>query len=237
MKKFFGILSGFLVVVSLVFGGNNSFEIEKRLYELQNSIVKNSFINLQKGAWAKYNDGTKAIYAGEDVIDGMKLKGIEIHFPKGVIQIWYKVVEKKFNYNGKNYTLLTLDPRTVFINTGGMAFKINYAQLQLAEQFMGAENLSTILTPAKIYIGRESGHKVSIQDTTMPVGGRSVKATIITSLDNGGKVIVSTEVPFGLVNSQGDTPHLVNFGKTGGRIRMGAGLRKSAQKFSFPVGF
>ena len=237
MKKAFGILSGFLVVVCLVFGGNNSFEIEKRLYELQNSIVKNSFINLQKGAWAEYNDGTKAIYVGEDIIDGMKLRGIEIHFPKGTVQIWYAMVKKHFTYNGKNYTLLTLDPRVVFINTGGTVFKINYAQLQLAEQFMGTGDLSTILTPAKIYIGRESGHKVSISEMTMPVGNHRVKATIITSLDNGGKVIVSPEVPFGLVNSHEDTPHLVNFGKTGGRIRMGAELRKSAQKFSFPMGF
>ncbi len=237
MKKAFGILSGFLVVACLVFGGNNTFDTEKKLYDLQNSIVENSFINLQKGAWAEYNDGTKAIYVGEDVIDGMKLRGIEIHFPKGTIQIWYATVKKHFTYNGKNYTLLTLDPRTVFINTGGTVFKINYAQLQLAEQFIGVGDLSTILTPAKIYIGRETGHKVSIRETTMPVSNHRAKATIITSLDNGGKVIVSPEVPFGLVNSQEDTPHLVNFGKTGGKIRMGAGLRKSAQKFSFPVGF
>ncbi|WP_201327576.1 hypothetical protein [Thermotomaculum hydrothermale] len=239
MKKILAILISLFLVVSFSFAGGSNFEIEKKLLKLQNSIVKNSFINLKPGAWASYKDGSKAIYVGEDTIDGMKLRGIELHIRNNlIVQIWYKVVPKHFAYNGENYKLLTLDPRVIFVQAGGMNIKLDYSQIQLIEQYYEVNDLSVILTPAKIYIDNNTNHKISIEETTVKVGSHAVKASVITSLDNGSKCFVSPEVPFGLIKTIPEgNPTLVNFSFAGASVSINKSIRANAKAFSFPIGF
>jgi len=234
------VILALLVLLVGVFG-DECMESARKLVSIQNSIVENSYKKLHEGAWARYRGGEQAVYLGERVIDGKRLFGVELMVhPPYVVQTWYRVVPKRLT---PTLTMLTIDPTIVYFNDrNGRVYKLNKSLIELYYAFAGGgKNLSTILTPAVLNTPPACENRVRIQKKMVRIGDRSVIGHSIESLKNGALVIVSDQVPFGIVrtqssNTNGKPFELVNFGFDGKKPVIDDGARARARPFVLPFG-
>ena len=197
---------------------------------------------LPVGAWARYNDGTVALYLGKDKTPDGELYGIEFGGSKmPVAQIWYAIVDKHFQTPVGPVTMRTLDPHLLYVRggPGGGLMRIDGPILQMALARM--QPLSVILTPAQISIPLDCSHETeTIQVKSYSLdGGQVVEAWKIVDHVTGGSLYVSTEVPFGLIGDRSGTPHLVAYGIGGKKAQIDEQARKAARSMPpipvFPV--
>ncbi len=131
------VLLTFVLIASLSAGWSQARckKEAKKLLDLQNRIVTQSFERLPVGAWARYNDGTVALYLGKDKTPDGALYGIEFAGSKmPVAQVWYTIVDKQFQTPIGPVTMRTLDPRLLYVRggPGGGLMRIDGPILQLA---------------------------------------------------------------------------------------------------------
>ncbi len=236
MRKFFAIL---LILESVWAGGVfDCARAARELFNLQNSIVQKAYRNLPLGAWARYSNGAKAVYVGPRKRHGITLYGIDISGGPSM-QIWYRIVPKTFHVVGKDYTFLTLDPYELYLRTSRGVWFVDHSLLRAYIQMRGGR-LSTILTPAEIWIPPRCEYKVEIKTSPYRLPNRtSIIATRIRSLANGAWVTASPDVPFGYVDDGtedgGIGMRLVDFGFAGGEAGITNVMRKEAKTFApFP---
>ena len=202
-----------------------------KIQNLQNSIVTHSFERLKRGDWAKYDDGTVALYLGRQETPLGKLYGIEFQGSKmPVQQVWYAIVDKRFQTPAGPKTLRTLDPRLIYFQTGsGGVMRLEGPALQMALQRMG--RLSTILTPGKVNVPLDCSHRTEVHPVTgyRLEGGQVVDGAKIVDYTEGSSIIVSDRVPFGLVGDRSGTPHLVAYGHGGIEPRIDQKAREAAK--------
>ncbi|WP_457603417.1 hypothetical protein [Nitratifractor sp.] len=206
-------------------------EEAKKLLDLQNRIVTQSFERLPKGAWARYNDGTVALYLGKDKTPDGALYGIEFSGSKmPVAQVWYTIVDKQFQTPIGPATMRTLDPRLLYVlgGPGGGLMRIDGPILQLALQRIGG--LSIILTPTHVKWLADCSHHTEVHPLTgyRLEGGQVIDGAKIVDYETGGSLIVSEKVPFGLVGDPSGTPHLVAYGVGGVQPHIDAKARQRA---------
>lgn len=229
------ILLTFVLIVSLSAGWlqTQCKEEAKKLLDLQNRIVTQSFEGLPVGAWARYNDGTVALYLGKDKTPDGELYGIEFGGSKmPVAQVWYAIVDKHIQTPLGPVTMRTLDPRLLYVRggPGGGVMRIDGPILQMALQRMG--ELSIILTPARVKWPADCSHHTEVHPVTgyRLEGGQVIDGVKIIDYETGGSVVVSDKVPFGLVGNPSGTPHLVAYGFGGGKkVQIDEQARKSAR--------
>ncbi len=91
--------------------------------------------------------------------------------------------------------------------------------------------LSVILTPASIDETLDCSHETEVLPVTgyRLDGGQIVNGAKIIDHTTGGSIIVSVEVPFGLVGDPSGTPHLVAYGHGGPVPRIDERARRSAK--------
>ncbi|WP_148224963.1 hypothetical protein [Nitratifractor salsuginis] len=209
--------------MSILFAVQNDqqcLETMMKLHDLQNRIVKKSFEALKPGTWAKYNDGTLALYLGEQPVDGKRLYGIEFQNTRmPVSQIWYAEVPKNFILLGRKLTFLTLDPRIAYLNIGGVLVKVDKDLIDLYLTRM--QPLSIGLTPAQIQTTAKCVHDTVLRFRSgirLP-SGKVIDVAEIIDRTTGGVVYMSDEVPFGYVRTgpfgSPGAPSLVDFGYGG----------------------
>ena len=202
-----------------------------KIQQLQNSIVTHSFERLRRGDWAKYDDGTVALYLGRQKTPLGKLYGIEFQGSKmPVQQVWYEIVDKRFETPAGPQTLRTLDPRLIYFTTGsGGVMYLEGPALQMALQRMG--RLSTILTPGEVNVPLDCSHRTEVHEITgyRLDGGQVIDGAKIVDYTEGSSVIVSDRVPFGLVGDPSGTPHLVAYGHGGIEPHIDEKARKAAK--------
>ncbi|HFQ90463.1 MAG TPA: hypothetical protein ENK27_10360 [Desulfobulbus sp.] len=214
----------------------------EKLNDLQNRIVTQSFENLQKGDWARYDDGTVALYLGRQQTPPGKLYGIEFQGSKmPVAQVWYAIVDKRIETSFGPVTFRTLDPRLLYVRAEPSGvMRLDGPILRMTLQRMGP--LSTILTPAPINDMLDCSHETEIVPVTgyRLAEGQFIDGAKIVDHTTGGRIIVSTAVPFGFVGNPETTPHLVAYGHGGVRPQIDEQARRSAGSMppipSFPGG-
>lgn len=234
MKK---TLLGLLSLAVILFAGSQDqqcLETMVKLHDLQNRIVQKSFEALKPGTWAKYNDGTLALYLGEQPVDGKRLYGIEFqHTRIPVSQIWYAIVPKEFVVLGKKVTFLTLDPRIAYLQLGGALVKVDKSLIDLYLTRM--RPLTIGLTPAQIQMTGKCVHDTVLRYRSgiRLAGGKVIDVAEITDRSTGGVVYMSDEVPFGYVRTgpfgSPGTPSLVDFGYGGHSPQISAAQRRDAK--------
>lgn len=216
---------------------DNCLEVAQKIWTLQNQIVNQSFQQLPVGAWAQYGN-LKAVYLGEQLSPktGMKLHVIEISGgPVG--QIWYKLTPKDVTYQGKTLRFWTLEPMEAYVLMGKKVFYISKATIETFMQMRGSY-WSTILEEGTILSPPDCNHVPEITETlyTFP-GNKRVKATVITSRENGGQLYCSPEVPFGMiqtVSSGGQVGlKLTDFGLEGGQAKISRKMALAAETMPF----
>jgi len=203
-----------------------------KLLQLQNRIVTYSFEKLKPDDWARYNDGTFALYLGPTHTSQGTLYGIEFSGSKmPVAQVWYAIVDKRIETPLGPVTMRTLDPRILYVRggPGGGVMRIEGPILAMALERM--RPLSVILTPAEVHIPPKCTHDTEVLPVT---GHRLEEGQVINGMKivdhtTGGSVLVSPEVPFGLVGDPSGTPHLVAYGHGGVRPRIDERARRSAR--------
>ncbi len=219
-----------ILLLSIVFayGADPCLKVAHDLWKLQNSILKHAFLDLPKGAWARYDDGSTMLYVGQDVVEGQKLYGAEWHYRNLTMQVWYRIITRNKIYAGKKYPFRLIDPQYAFIFQNSMVLRLNAAQMRM----MGSQ-WSHILSWGFIEnTPPECSHNnvVAVKKETRTIGGKNVRVYKVID-DSGGYVAVSDEVPFGFIEG-GDTngvatQRLVNFG-TNGKIHITHRLRANA---------
>ena len=231
MKRIFALI---LVTTTLLMARWDPTECKAqavKIHNLQNSIVTRSFERLRRGDWAKYNDGTVALYLGRQKTPLGKLYGIEFQGSKmPVQQVWYEIVDKHIQTPFGTKTLRTLDPRLIYFQTGsGGVMRLEGPALQMALQRMG--RLSTILTPGQVNVPLDCSHRTEVHEVTgyKLDNGEVINGAKIVDYETGGSVIVSDMVPFGLVGDRSGTPHLVAYGHGGIEPRIDEKAREAAQ--------
>lgn len=232
MKRTLILFAIFIVIFAgMSYSYTNCLETASKLWKLQNEIVENSFRNLTPGAWAKY-DTTKAVFLGQrkSPKTGLNLYVIEFQGrPAG--QIWFRLRPKDITYGGKSLRFWTLEPMEAFAVLGNRLF---YISKDMIESFMSGNQWSTILWEGQIFAPPDCKAEVTLTPTEYKVlSGKTVKAIIIKSDTNGGQVYVSSEVPFGFINSVSssgkvNSPYLIDFGFSGGSSMMTPESLKSA---------
>ena len=233
MKKILIALFFFTVTIF----ANECLETATKIVNIQNSIVQESFKKLKKGAWAKYSEGSYAIYLGESKKG--KLYGIEFQPPHSafVFQIWYSIVPKKVS---PLLTMYTLNPVLLYFkDKRGHIFKIKKSLIELYMDYAmgGRENLSTSLTPSILNRVPNCKDKIEIKNIKYEINHNSIDAFKIVSLKNGASVIVSKSVPFGILE-WGDkryTFKLIDFGLSGKKAIIDEKKRHRAKEFSIPL--
>ncbi len=239
------VLSFFLLSNVLLSTNPNCMELAKRIYDLQNRIVESSFIQLSPGAWATYSKNVKIVYLGEKISPktGKKLRVLEFQSPfKG--QLWFRISDKKFIYQGKKIRFRTLEPMEAYMETGSSVF---YIPKELIEMFMsmrGGKEWSIILWEGKINVPPDcSKNKIKIYKRDYITNSEKVvNAVIIKSLENGGEVWASDKVPFGYVKTfspKGKVSplYLTDFGFSGGIQNISDNKIKNSKIMSFMGGF
>ncbi len=222
-KNFFIIVSLMLVSFNLIISSDSScFLSAKKLYDIQNQIIKKSFVELPRGSWALHKD-LKVVYIGEKISpkSGLKLRVVEFQGQMNG-QLWFRIVQKKKNYGNNNLIFGTIEPMEVYIKGGNKVFYIPKVAIESFMSFQGKQ-LSTIIFEGKINVPPDCKKGVSIKEEkyTLPTG-KTVNAYIIESLDNKAKMYCSTEVPFGMIKTvdsngvEGNLP-LIDFGFSGGK--------------------
>lgn len=223
MKKKLIFISLFLFFIhSYIFSGN-CLNDAKKLHDLQNEIITKAFFNLPPGSWAQHGN-IKAIYLGKMVSPktGLKLRVIEFQGrPAG--QLWFKLTKKKESYNGQTYEFWTIESMEAYFLLGGRLF---YISKPLIELFMQGKSWSTIIFEGQILTPPNCENKVTIkEEIEIFPGGKKIKATIIESDKNHGKVYCSPDVPFGMIKSvdshgKPDALALIDFGFSGGKSKI-----------------
>lgn len=205
-----------------------------KLHNLQNRIVQKSFQELKPGTWARYNDGTLALYLGSQQLEGERLYGIEFQGTKiPVSQIWYAVIPKNFLILGKKVTFLTLDPRIAYLNMRGILVRVDKA---LIDFYLGRmPPISIGLTPAHIETSARCIHDTVVEPHSgirLP-GGKVINVSEIKDRTTGGVGYMSVEVPFGYVRTgpfgSPGKPVLVDYGYGGHAARITEAKRRAAK--------
>lgn len=211
-------------------GNRECYSVAQQLHDLQNRIVKQAFEDLQRGDWALYSDGTKAVYLGQKRIQGQKLYGVEVQM-KMPMQIWYGIAPKDVVYDGRTIRFLTIDPTLFLVQTNMGVLMIDKSQIGLYTQMMGG-SLSTIFTPAQIKTPPDCTHVPEIKKILYRLPSqRSVDAVKISDKSNG-YIVVSEKVPFGMlevVDAQGRYGFKIKSFGHGGKILIGEEAQRSAQ--------
>ncbi len=223
MKKFSIFIFVLISLFNFIYSEsqNECLKIAEKIYRIQNEIIKNSYIDISPGTWAKHK-GTMLVYLGEKVSPktGLKLKVIEVQGrPAG--QIWFKITEKPVFYKGKKYVFLTLEPMEGYAVAGGRVFYISKAFIETYMAMNGP--WSHVLYEGQINdISSDCKNEVIVKDLEYQLpSGKKYKAYMFVSKTSGGKVIVSPHVPFGIIKSISATgeetpfPNLVSFGFSG----------------------
>ena len=204
MRKFvvlFIIFIPFAFSSIQAYSADKCFDVAKRLYELQNQIVDKSFRRLSIGTWAKYGESSKAVYLGRQISPKTRLKLYVIEFTSGSAsgQIWYRLTPKDVTYQGQRLRFWTLEPMEIYALMGGRVF---YISKDMIEAYMGMSGTrwSTILEEGAILNPPDCHNlpEINAKSYNLP-NGKKVKATIIKSPVNGGKLYCSPEVPFGMI--------------------------------------
>ncbi len=234
-------------ILFLIMGSTALFAAQKneqcletmaKLYTLQNQIVKRSFKALKPGTWARYNDGTLAVYLGQQPHQpnqqGEVLYGIEFQNTKMPAQeIWYAIVPKSIIYHGKKFTFLTLDPRIAYLNLRGMIVRVDKGLIDLYLQRM--RPISIGLTPAQIQATAQCVHNTVVvpRSGLRLQGGKVIDASEIEDRTTGGVTYMSDGVPFGYVRcgplGSAGRPVLVDFGFGGHPPRITEAMRRAAK--------
>ena len=231
MKRFFTLILFLATLLSA--GGNDAAcqAVAEKLHDLQNHIVTRSFAELEKGDWARYDDGTIALYLGRKRTPQGMLYGIEFRGSKmPAAQVWYAIVDRQIRGQAGAVTFRTLDPRLIYLRVGsGRVMRLEGPALAMALQRMGA--LSMILTPGQILIPPDCSHETEVLPVTgyRLAEGQFIDGVKIVDQTTGGWIIVSTKVPFGFVGNPGTTPHLVAYGHGGPVPRIDERARRSAR--------
>jgi len=221
MKKFLWIS----LLVMAVWAKSNCYETAQKLYNLQNSIVEKSFIALSKGAWAIYNQEIKVVSLGKKIQNNQTLYGIEVVINKKPAQIWYKMVEKSFKVAKNSISFKTLDPYEIYLSMGnGQMMHITKAQIDFFMRMQG-KKWSTILTLGQINIPLQCKNIPKLKTFVYDINNKkSVKAVKITKVQTGAYIIVSNEVPFGLIKSS--SLHMTDYGFAGEKVTVKASIKK-----------
>ncbi len=224
MKKrlFIGILLILVFFNLTLLSDNNCFLSAKKLYDIQNQIIKKAFVELPVGSWALHKE-LKVVYLGEKLSpkSGLKLRVVEFQGQMNA-QLWFRIVQKRKNYGNAHLIFGTIEPMEVYIKGGKKVFYIPKSAIEAFISFYGKQ-LSTIIFEGKIDVPPNCKRGVSIKEKeyTLP-SGKTVNAFIIESLDNKAKMYCSTKVPFGMIKTvdsngiEGNLP-LVDFGFSGGK--------------------
>jgi len=229
-----------LLFLSSAFSMDNCLKVEKELWILQNQIVEKSFKELHYGAWAKYASNLKAVYLGKQVSPktGMKLYVIEFTGEGPVGQIWYKLTPKDVIYQGKIFRYWTLEPMEAYVLKNQGVYYIPKPMIETYMRMTGGNSWSRILKEGIILPSSDCWDVVEIKETSYTVSnGRKIKATLIRSRENGGKLYCSTKVPFGMVesvDSRGGPDKLIDYGFSGGRAKITKSMRANAKPFPVP---
>jgi len=228
-----------VLFAGLLYSSNNCLQAASKLWKLQNKIVEKSFRNLPLGAWARY-DTTKAVFLGQQKSPktGMNLYVIEFQGrPAG--QIWFRLRPKDITYGGKTLSFWTLEPMEAFAVAGN---RVIYISKEMIEFFMRGKQWSTILWEGQIFAPPDCKAEVKLTPAEYKLpSGKTVNSIIIKSMENGGQLYVSSEVPFGFIMSisssgKENSPYLIDFGFSGGKSIMNPESLKSAIPLSnFPM--
>jgi hypothetical protein len=208
------------------------YEAAQKLHDLQNAIVEKSFLTLSEGAWAVYHPKIKVVSIGRRTEKNRTLYGIEIHANGKSAQIWYRLIEKPFEFAGHTIRFKTLDPYEVYLSMGpGRVMRIDKAELDLFMQMQG-KRWSTILTFGRIIVPPQCEHVPELRTLSYSFDdGKSVEAVRITDPQTGAYIVVSDEVPFGLIESNDGvrtTLRMTEYGIAGGRTSMTDSVRSKA---------
>ncbi|WP_292661566.1 hypothetical protein [Nitratifractor sp.] len=163
------VLLIFVLIASLSAGWSQARckKEAKKFLDLQNRIVTQSFERLPVRAWARYNDGTVALYLGKGRTPDGELYGIEFSGSKmPVAQVWYAIVDKHFQTPIGPVTMRTLDPRLLYVRGGpdGGVMRIDGPILQMALQRMGEPSI--ILTPALVKWPADCSYHTEVHPVT-----------------------------------------------------------------------
>ena len=226
-----------ITAVIVAFGANSRcLEVAERLRVLQNEIVANSFKALKPGAWALYKKG-KVVYIG-------KLRSPYTHrvhhvaqivSPKTMEEVWYDIVKRDVEVDGKKYPFWYLHLREAFIATPNGTFYISPQLLELFLKMRGSR-LTTMFTgpvvPEPMCEHLVELHNVAV---TLPKGKKIEAVKIVDPKHRDRVLYVSSQVPFGMVND------LVDYGWSGAKSRLRERDRLNAKQFqplplpAFPV--
>ena len=208
--------------------------VAKKLHNLQNEIIEKSFRTLPTGSWADYGV-IKAVYLGKKISPqtGLKLRVVEFQgTPAG--QLWFKLTPKDIDYKGKTYRFWTIEPMEGYVNVGGNIFYVPKAAI---EMLMRGKEWSIILFEGNISAPTECKERTSLTEKSLSFpGGKKVKAFVIESLENHGKLLCSPDVPFGMIRSisssgQSSKVFLKDFGFKGGKSIISNEQLKKAKPF------
>jgi hypothetical protein len=219
------------ISVVILWAKQNCYDTAQKLHNLQNAIVEKSFITLPKGAWASYYPNIKVVNLGQRKENNLTLYGIEAYANQKPAQIWYKMIEKKFVVAGNTISFKTLDPYEIYLLMRNRVIRINKAEINLFMQMQG-KKWSTILTFGQILVPPQCKNIPKLKTINYTFDdNKSTKAVKITDLKTQGYIIVSDNVPFGLIES-GDkkdiTLRMVSYGFKGAKSRIKNSMRKQA---------
>ncbi|WP_456451489.1 hypothetical protein [Hydrogenimonas sp.] len=233
------------LLTGLMLHGGDCYTVAKELHALQNSIVERSYEALRPGAWALYKDlngnRVRAVFVGRERREGQTLYGIEISMGRGApVQMWVRLVDKPVAYESHRLIFKTLEPWELYVPFQGGAMRIGHEALAAYMRMLGPE-LSTILTPAEIVVPPRCDRVPKVEHVTHTLpSGKKVEATKITDSVNGAYVLVSPEVPFGMVTvdaRDGARQEMTDFGHGGGKVQIDAAMRKQAMPMPVTPGF
>jgi hypothetical protein len=222
------VLMVLIAAALLVFGADSKcLKIAQRLRVLQNDIVAKSFKGLKPGAWALYNKG-KVVYLG-------KLRSpythkihhvAQIFSPRATEEVWYDIVKQDITVAGKRFPFWYLRLREAFVSTSNGTFYISPRTLELFLKMRGSR-LTTMFTGPVVPEPR-CEHLVELHDVavTLPKGKRVEAVKIVDAKHPNRVVLVSSRVPFGMVND------LVDFGWSGAKPRLTKRDRLNAKRFA-----
>jgi len=241
-----------LILSSIIAGtcfSQSSIDIARRLHDLQNEIVEKSFKQLEPFAWADYIQQSASgnqthfhvVYLGQKLsyhMQGQKFYVVEIRMGQASGQIWYRLDTKDL----EGHMFFTLEPMEIYARMGNRLVYINKDMIEFFMSRSGA--WSTILQEGIIMNPPDLSVKVDLENILFNFpSGKRVKAVKIKSPESGSFVIVSSDVPFGMIESKSTrTPailRMISYGTTGGASRFSeSDIRNAKSMFSlsFPFG-
>ncbi len=220
----------FLVVAVMAFGVDlQCMKVAKKLYELQNKIVHQSFAKLKPGAYALHAQKGKVIYLGRL----RSPKSGEVHYVAQFItraplhEVWYDLEKRDVRYGNKIYPFWFIHIKEIYARTRRGMIYIPPDMIDLYMQYRG-DQLSQILRPP-MQQPLQCQHIPKITKISVTIKGHKISAIKIEDPKTKGYVIASTEVPFGLVGVNG--VDLIDYAWSGERSRITQSERKAARTF------